>query len=386
MYSDHPNARGQKRHVEEKGPFGKSNKRKGSSRTRTATPAKRENPTLDGFEKAMSFTISQDTQSQQVTAPTARIQNDNVLTAQHNISLDRQPTQVLIFGYSTSSQWAALEFYERSSHGMICEDYARTPPEATMRYPNTFSSPHARRPLNKTEKIMAFRYDGGEHWVKVTFDSREAAERAIEHSPAQIYGHWVYAQLYHGTGPETDEAIIILEGEQELGRPRQKPQISGVSFAQRGNVQEPGGVTLPRSFTVNPSAHDTSPSSSTATSGTATSVDYPSLLPRHVPHPGDNAPMDGQHPNSLMMTHFPDVPRTILRPSSEAFLPQLTWWERQLKWLSEMGLIPGEVIGNGVPLNVDGKVDLAKASFYWRFFYWIDACLGTDICGLKDDD
>lgn len=49
----HPKARGQRRQVEEKGPFGKSLRRKGSSRaTRTQTPAKRENPALDGFEQA----------------------------------------------------------------------------------------------------------------------------------------------------------------------------------------------------------------------------------------------------------------------------------------------------------------------------------------------
>ena len=376
--------------MEEKGPFGKSNRRKGSSRTRTATPAKKENPTLDGFEKALSYTLTQEAQLQQGT-PTSRMQNEGNLTSQHNISVNKQPTQVMIYGYSSESQWAALDFYEKCSYGMICEDYARDPPAAAKRYPTTFSSPHARRPLTKAEKAMVFKYSGGESWVKVTFDSTEAAERAIERSPIQIYGHWVYAQLYRGIGPEHDEPIPIQEGERGLRQPRQKPQTTGVSYAQQGNVQQDGAATLPKPLapsTPTPAdqSNDTSPSSSsTVTSGTATGVEYPDLRQRNVPQTTQSDQPSPAEGNPRMMRHFPDTPRTVLRPASEAFLPQLTWWERQLRWLSEMGLVPGEVIGNGIPRTADGRVDLARASFYWRFFYWIDSYFGTDFCGLRDD-
>lgn len=308
------------------------------------------------------------------------------------MSLNKQPTQVIIFGYSSESQWAALDFYEKASYGTICEDYARDPPAAAKRYPSAFSSPRGvRRLLSKAEKSMVFKYNGGEAWVKVTFDSAEAAERAIESSPTQIYGHWIYAQLYRGVGPEKDEPIPIKEGERGLRQPRSKPQTMGSSQAQRTRFPQDNGATLPRSFA--PSAqqpadqsHDTSPSSSTATSGTATGVEYPDLRQRNVPQPA-NAEQQGQQPrNPQMMRHFPDIPRTVLRPASEAFLPQPTWWEKQLKWLSDMGLIPGEIIGNGMPLMEDGSVDLARASFYWRFFYWIDSTFGTDFCGLRDDE
>ena len=387
---DHPNARGQKRHVEEKGPFGKSNRRKGSSRTRTATPARKENPTIDGFEKALSFTLTQELQSQQGT-PSSRVHNDGSIAAQHSMSANKQPTQIIIFGYSLESQWAALDFYEKGSYGMICEDYAREPPTGAKRFPSTFSSPHSRRPLTKPEKTMVFKYDGGESWVKVTLDSAEAAERAIELSPVQIYGHWVYAQLYRGIGPERDEPIPVQEGERGLRQPRPKPQTVGPSYTQRGNPQQESGATLPRSFAPSAHAppdqsHDTSPSSSTATSGTATGVEYPDLRQRNVPQPTDANQPDQTQNNPRMMRHFPDTPRTVLRPASEAFLPQQTWWERQVKWMSEMGLIPGEVIGSGIPLLDDGRPDLGKASFYWRFFYWIDSHFGTDFCGLKDDE
>ena len=387
---DHPNARGQRRHAEEKGPFGKSNRRKGSSRTRTATPAKKENPTLDGFEKALSFTLSQNAQSQQA-APNSHVPAESNLAGQTAMSFNKHPTQVIIFGYSSESQWAALDFYEKASYGMICEDYARDPPAATKRYPTTFSTPRSvKRSLSKAEKSMVFKYDGGEAWVKVTFDSAEAAERAIESSPTQIYGHWVYAQLYNGIGPEQDEPIPIKEGERGLRQPRSKPQTMGSSQAQRRNFPQDSGATLPRSFA--PSAqspvdqsHDTSPSSSTATSGTATGVEYPDLRQRHVPGSA-NAEQQAQPHDPRMMRHFPDIPRTVLRPASEAFLPQPTWWEKHVKWLSDMGLIPEEIIGNGIPLREDGGVDLLRASFYWRFFYWIDSTFGTDFCGLRDDD
>ena len=305
------------------------------------------------------------------------------------MSVNKQPTQVIIFGYS-ESQWAALDYYEKASCGMICEDYAREPPTGAKRYPSTFSSPHTRRPLTKAEKTMVFKYDGGESWVKVTFDSAEAAERAIELSPVQIYGHWVYAQPYRGIGPERDEPIPVKEGERGLRKPRQKLQTYGPSYTQRGSTQQDGRATVPRSFapSAQPPAdqsHDTSPSSSTATSGTATGVEYPDLHQRNVPQSTDSGQSSQPQHNPRMMRHFPDTPRTILRPASEAFLPQPTWWERQLKWLSEMGLLPGEVIGNGIPLLDNGRPDLVRASFYWRLFYWIDSHFGTDFCGLKDD-
>lgn len=321
--SDHPNARNQRRHVDEKGPFGRATRRRATSRTRTATPAKKDNLTLDGFEEAMSFDLNH-------SQPATPAQRE---TPRPSTSTTKQPTQVVIYGYSAETQWAALDAFERASYGYFCEDYPRTPPEAGKRLSEAFSTPpRGRRSLSKMEKALALRYAGGQHWVKVTFDSTEAAERALEHSPAQIYGHWVHAGIYHGAGPARDEALPIIEGSTES----------------------------PQATSLVDSSHP--------------ATDRSSEVRQRI-----------LAQESGMMTHFPTVPRTVLRPSTEAFLPQLTWWERQMKWLAEAGLVPGEVIGNGIPLKVDGCPDVSRASFYWKFFYWIDSLLGTDICGLKDD-
>lgn len=302
-----------------------------------------------------------------------------------------------IYGYSTNTQWAALDYFEKTSFGMICEDYERQPPSELRKYPNTYSaSPRAHaRPLTKAERALAFKYAGGNHWVKITFDSAEAAERAMENSPAQICGHWVHAQPYRGSGPDFDEAIPIREDERKDGKPMHRaPQTIGTSFAQRGNLQQRNASTLPRSFNVNGAARENglqlygrdSPSSSTATSATATGANYPDLGHRNKPQVEPTAPISQQSQNSQMMKHFPDVPRTALRPAHEAFLPVPTWWERQMQWLAGKGLIPGEIIGNSIPLTQSGEFDWMRASFYWKFFYWIDSHLGTDYCGLKDNE
>ena len=284
-------------------------------------------------------------------------------------------------------QWAALDTYERFSGGMICEDYARDPPSGAKRYPSTFSAPHTRRARTKAERVLAAHYDGGNYWVKVTFDSAEAAAHATATSPAQIYGHWVYVQPYHGHGPEKDEPIPVKAGEQGQGRFASQPPPR----SQRNKPQQQqGSSTLSRSFAPSTEdtphqSYDTSPSSTTATSATATGIEYPDLRQRHpsqaeTPHTGDEPPN-----NPEMMRHFPDLPRTKLHPASEAFLPQPSWWERQIKTLSDYGLLPGDIIGHVMPVKEDGTLDSDKASFYWKFFYWIDSHFGTEICGGKDD-
>ncbi|KAL9024400.1 MAG: hypothetical protein Q9180_007912, partial [Flavoplaca navasiana] len=163
-------------------------------------------------------------------------------------------------------------------------------------------------------------------------------------------------------------------------------------------------ATLPRFFTSNSSsqANDSqrleseSGSPSTASSATATAgntgEDDMSLRQRRsgVPDPSDsqNMALETQPPsqeNKKYMRFFPDVPRTILRPASEAFLPQPTWVQRTLRYLEDLGLIPRDVIGHAVPFTESGEFDWANASFYWRICYWMDSTFGTDICGLKDD-
>lgn len=386
----HPNARGQKRHVEEKGPFGKSNKRKGSSRTRTATPAKKENPTLDSFEKALSYDLKKQAELP-AEGTIHRSQNDAT-------SVDKEPTEVILYGYPSSRQWQAIDTYEKiCGGGNICEDYERQPDLSLRRYPNTISNApraHMTRPLTKAEKALAFQYAGGAHWVKVTFDSAEAAERAIENSPVQIQQHWVYAQPYHhSVAPQLDSPIALTAEERAAGRPLAKHSLSyGPPSVQQSGALARSPFTIPQNSTLNTSTsksndqqhEDISLTSSTASSGTATGPESSNLRHRYPTEVSRR--VQAQQPNTQMMRFFPDTPRTILRPAHEALLPQPTFWERQLRWLADHGLMPGEIIGNGVPLLDNGQVDWARASFYWKFFFWVDTTFGTDYCGLKNDD
>ena len=347
--------------MEEKGPFGKSNRRKGSSRTRTATPAKKENPTIESFDKAWGY----DLQKQAETTP---IRNANDPNQTPNVITPNQPTEVVLFGYQEDFQWQAISKYEKLSWGMICEDYDREPSSALCRYPSAISqSPRNRsRTLTKEERIKIQKFAGGQHWIKITFDSAQAADRAISISPIRVNQHWVYAGLFRGKGPDVDVAIPLSEEEFSSNAPATtRPQFGGVFDALSTEQQQ-----------ETPSA-----TSNTASTGTALAPESSILRNRNVA-PG----MQEQPHNPQMMRHFPDVPRTVLHPAHEAFLPQPTWMERNLTWLSDRGLIPAEVVGQGPRTLDDGQFDWKASSFYWKFWYMVDSCLGTDICQLRPDD
>ena len=418
---DHPNARGQKRHPVESGPFGKSTRRTGSSRlgssrvTRTATPAKKDSLDVDGFmrglqeDKRRAELYGEGTQT--VVSSSALQQDNKAHTA------SKEPVQVVLYGFSPATQWAAISFYERASGGMICEDYDRHPPPEARRIPTTFSSPGLgpRRALTTAERKLSMAYKGGNSWIKVTFDSADAADRAWQSSPHLIQGHWVYAELYTGGIIPNNDQPIPLSSSDRLGdmttsaRPTHVPthkntQSLGPAFSRNTAPQQSQtNATLPRSFTSNltpqqsrsqrPETDSESPSTaSSATATNATNGQPNSTLRQRgsAMTGGEDIWSNGtatpqQQPNIQYMTHFPDIPRTILRPASEAFLPLPTRSERIQQFLESRGWMPGDIIGHAVPRTETGEFDYANASFYWRFFHWFDTTFGTDICGLKDD-
>ena len=412
-YRDHPNARGQKRHVEEKGPFGKTNRRKGSIRARTTiTPAKKESHNLDGFEQAMKVTQARlDVEAEEGNAST-RPQSNGSTLSNSGPSYEKQPTQVLLFGYQKSREHRAIELFEKISRGLICENYPRGPPTMLQKYPSSLTSDtyiHPRK-LTSEERKLASSYSGGESWVKITFDSVEAAARAVEASGQQVYGHWVYAEPWLGQGPSVDEPILIRdedrvqEGFSAAKAPRRTSQSLSAAFSQQASEQQRTAATLPPSFRPsgdsladNQSQNDaTSSSPSTASSATATGPEESSLRNRQTfRNEANEAPSNTQvnvpsqtvtpRPyNPAMMRHFQDRPRTRLRPASEAFLPMPTWWERHTKRLRDAGWIPGDFIGDALPVMANGEFDWNAASWYWRLWYWIDKHLGTDFCGLRE--
>lgn len=379
----HPLARGQKRHVEEKGPFGRSSKRKGSSRaTRTTTPAKKENPAIDGFREAMEFDQRRATDFEQL-ENTSRAQAEGNNSNSNLPSLSKEPTQVFLYGFSPGKQYAAIDFYENVSGGIVCEDYPRTAPNP--RFPDTYSAPAPGRSLTKAERSLAVQYRGGECWIKVTFDSAEAAERAIYCSPHRIEGHWVYAQEFRGVGPELDEPILVRKDEtQQAPAPTHRPsQTLGPSFGQSSNIQGRPFSTLPRSFSTTDQVNEQggneneSLSSSTASSGTVTDVNYPNLRNRQQPKSQESISLSTTQQNGL-------ASKTLIRPATEAFLPQLSWSEKAISRLVQTGLIPGDFVGNGPPRLENGEFDYKSANCYWRFFHWLDVTFGIDLCGLKE--
>ncbi|KAI4091594.1 MAG: hypothetical protein LQ344_004014 [Seirophora lacunosa] len=401
---DHPSARGQKRRPVETGPFGKTMRRKGSSRaTRTATPAKKENSAVDGFIRGLEEDKRRAelyNEGRDSLATNTALQQDSTAAASN-----KEPMQVMLYGFSDSTRWAAIDWYEKVSGGMICEDYDRHPPPEARRIPITYSSPGMvrRRALTPTEKKLSMNYKGGNAWIKVTFDSAEAAERACNSSPHIVQGHWVYAELYaDGIVPNNDESIHCRPEDRgvDLITPIQPSHISthktthslGPVFTRNMQTHQPQiRSTLPRSFatTTIPDAGNTrrseasseSPSTVSSATATATAPDAGSTTFRKR----ESDALATHQENTQYMRFFPDVPRTVLRPANEAFLPQPTLTQRTLVYLEHTGLIPGDIIGHLVPRTETGEFDWANASFYWRFFFWFDTTFGTDMCGLKDE-
>ena len=316
--------------------------------------------------------------------------------ASHNPpSIHKEPTSVMLYGYPAGNEYAALAFYEKASFGMICEDYERKPPLEHRKYPG--QAPIHARPLTAAERKMAMKYEGGEHWIKVTFDSAEAADRAIATSPHLIHGHWVYAQRFMGQGPERDEPIFERPEDREPGplgarRPAHPPSqsLGRSSSISQQPMQQRASTTLPRGFTtphITPQREpeqapsNNSPSLSTASSATATGRVI--ATPRQRATPSSDVITSASAPRRTF-THFPDIPRTYIHPPEEALLPVPTWSERVLHSLTTNGWIPGDIIGDVVPRLENGDFDWDNASFWWRFCFWFDGKFGTDLCGMQD--
>ncbi|KAL9583228.1 MAG: hypothetical protein Q9203_005170, partial [Teloschistes exilis] len=398
----------------ETGPFGKSGRRKGATRgslraTRTATPAKKESAAADAFMRGLQEDKRRaELYGEGIDPSASYAAPQDTITATAN----KEPVYVSLYGFSSDTQWAAISYYEKVSRGMICETYDRDPPMEARKYPTAFSALSLRRALTPLERKMSMGYKGGKAWIRVTFDSPAAAERACHFSPHLIQGHWVHAEPYvDGVIPNHDEPIP-LRPEERIGdttsaKPSHVPshkttQSLGPAFARNMHTQQAqANATLPMSFMPNTASQQESAqrlqpessSPSTASSATATAPSTATggmnlrqrVFGQWSSEPSASASRPRQGNTGPFMTHFPDLPRIPLRPAHEAFLPQPTLMERTLGYLEQRGLWPGDVIGNGPPRLENGDFDYANASFYWRFFHWMDSTFGTDLCGMRDD-
>ncbi|KAI9852805.1 MAG: hypothetical protein M1838_005026 [Thelocarpon superellum] len=327
-----------RKHVEETGPFGKS--RRGRTRSKTPAMTKKDDPSLAAFDEAFRYDLSkQEAEKQRLLQPHAHDPHSGSLSSPSSLTTaptatsltvvdslaisslpasvttrPQEPTEVLLRGFRPGQQYAAIDLYERIGQGQICEDYSRDPPTEQRRFGSSRTYPP--RPLTAAEKGKVNAYAGGDSWIKVTFESAEAADRAVYASPQDIHGAMVYAELYRGP-PETA-----------------------------------------------PSLPHTSSSFSTALApSTLSSSRRPGL---------DHAVASGiapQLPAEGYCTKVPTARKAVLLPAEQALLPQQSFSQRYI--LPYVGNW-GQIIGDETPRLDDGTFDYYGANLWWKTWYWMD--------------
>lgn len=358
-----------RRSVAESGSFGKSTRR---SRSRTGTPARnRENPTLAAADKLFGDWVNNQA------APPAQVQRKSSGLLQEDPAPQRpvktSPVELILRGYrSSTQQYAAISHYE-SLAGTILEDYPREPPATQRRYKSELRDPAftRRRTLNGDERALVNRADGGEHWVKVTFESTEAGETAMYASPQRILGHLVYAEAYRGVPPAKDEACPDVDSLVDHERSKSVPAIP-----TNGKKAVSG---MPTSF--NSRLLDLSPSHSLASSqtietGTISNSHTSSVTVTEPATTSGIEPLEIRDEDSIFCRRIPTARKARLLPAEQALLPQQSVMQRAMNAIPFVKWFGGSMIGNEVPRTETGEFDWNRASLYWKLIWWLDATFG----------
>ncbi|KAI1328641.1 hypothetical protein F5Y16DRAFT_368221 [Xylariaceae sp. FL0255] len=386
------------REMNETGSFGKSTRR---SRSRTGSlPPKREDATMQSADRIFSNYVA----SRQATPSAPNTPKQPSYLTQNNAAQQQdessqgnnqtlnnnhlqEPVEVILRGYaSPSQQYAAINHFEQLA-GRICEDYSREPPIEARRYKSDLRDPALtrRQPLTKAEREKVNKVAGGEHWIKVTFESQEAASNAIFSSPQKIMGHLVYAEMYRSLPPVEDAAVLDVVGNvgmfgDGLGR--------STSLRRRPSQNRRGGNrgTRPSHSSQPDNLLDGSPGShtSTQTLDTATvshsSATMSTATITGAPETDNTNPLSHAHPEQQAsnangkgtMSRIAGARRITLLPADAALKRQPTWAERILAMIPFLGWFSGAMIGNQVPRNEVGEFDMNRASLYWKIMYWLD--------------
>ena len=394
----------------ETGSFGKSTRR---TRSKTATPARREDPTITAADKVFSsWLANQNQNAAQTSAPAAAQRKPNLLpsSSSQNISQahdesaapsqtrffkqQQQPTEIILRGFrSSQQQYAAINQYEQLA-GRICEDYPREPPVESRRYKSELRDPAftRRRALTTEERAKVNRADSGEHWVKVTFESAEAADAAIFASPQTVLGHLVYAEPYHGIPPSRDEAVPDpstmgnFPGGGALHRtPFGQHTRTRSSFAS--GAPQPMDWSPPQSQTSSSLTADTTTVGSTA--GTST-ISSSTVTGRPVTTGGNGTiPPATETRDDEFCRAIPTVRKVKLLPMEQALLPAPSFTQRIANHVPFLRWFNGAMIGSEVPRTELGEFDWNKASLYWKLMWWLDFLLGLfggEIRDVEKDD
>lgn len=307
----------------------------------------------------------------------------------------KEPTEVLIYGYGLDREGSAIAHYEKISEGCIYEDYDRDEPNS--RYSHLLSNSiraSIPRSLPKETIRKINTYQGGEHWIKVTFDSPEAAERACYFSPTVIDGYLVHSELWRGVGPNADAAIPKPDSTEE------QAAANGGSVKHRRPVaqgQSRPFSSMPARLHSTPADRGSDTPESTASLSSSTPSGFASG--NDIQASSQQIQQRASAPQALALKplRVAGATRVVLRPATEALLPMPPWSQRTFGHLPLVGALfggdhnakPGQaggMIGNAVPRKEDGTFDWANASIYWKTCWLFDSWLGTDLCGMKGDD
>lgn len=372
----------------EKGPFGRSQRRSRSglsrSRSKTAEP-RREEDRIRAEQVAAEDAVFGSLRRKGGEREALGEVDGNVAASQGGVMPgqavagasrgDVEATEVVLYGFGEELQWAALDFYERMSGGVVLEDYDRQPAGQRYDISRSFGRVAAQRSLTKAALKKKNAFAGGEHWIKVTFDSRAAADLACARSPHVVKGYLVYAEPYLGRGPGKDEAIVATQAGAQI-----TDDVLPMTFSTTA---------------INP-VIDGSPngSSTTATSATATArqatAPLNGTIAQATPQRALSDPFTTPANSTALLSQSQQLterrpgriagvtPITIL-PASEALMP------RQPKQALWAWFWPSEVIGSSVPKREDGAFDYERASLYWKLFWFLDSWFRTDLCGLKGE-
>lgn len=399
-----------RKHVPETGSFGKSTRR---SRSKTGTPARREDPTILAADAifghfgqkaapeqpqqrrpSVSTAVSQPNLPSQSPAGALATTDGNAGPSARYVR--QVPTEVILRGYNANHEYAAISHYERIG-GRICEDYSREPPPEIRRYKYDARDPAVlrRRPLTAEERAKAMHFAGGEHWIKVTFESAEAADRAITNSPQLIQGFLVYAEPYRGVPPNADEPVPADADDQVPHRHgRANHRTAGTSYPRQNTM-------LPRSYTTSalsegsrdpqslspPGSFSSSNTLDTATLSSATSSSA-TLVGQPASQQPSQANPQGQL-QTMYCRRIPTAKRAQLLPADQALLPQPSFTQKVVKNIPLIGWLSTEVIGSEVPRTEMGEFDWARASLYWKIVWYLDnyfRWFGDEVAGMDKDE
>jgi len=433
------------RQPEESGPFGRnrsirytssvSGGRRASTRAGTTPSRQKENSAVADFSRL--FAKEQATGVEHNSLPVAVSTEGG---GPESAAVEKVPTECLLYGYrAKNSEWKVLSRYERIvTPGIICEDYPREDPmlftstNSPMGFHRSSITVHQHLSREALQKSRV--YKGGNHWIKVTFDSYEAAERACFYSPVEIDGCMVTCEMWNGRGPLSDAPVPTsagVDGALLSTRPARTVGVQGGRASAVAGFEQAMTGTLPRSHTAGdvqfgqPFASSSAGGarddmdvdvlgSDTASSATATSppqastglqvqqTSGSSLRSRSVPNlPSQNASADPALHNS---SRIPGVRRIALRPVTEALPPQQSFLERLLRTVPVVNWALGfttpvrkdgvekagekekvGLIGEGPAVKDDGTFDQAGNGWYWKLWHTLDRVAGTDFCGLKED-